>query len=94
MQYKLMNEYGVDWPLWTDDRLCDPGQPDLPPRTVSAVHAWAEQFNAQYSPDRGWPDSTIAGEHEAQALRLETIISNTLPDGDIVTLQYWETAHR
>ena len=42
--YRLMNDYGADWPFWQDDGLSPTGTPALPPDVSDAALAWAAEF--------------------------------------------------
>lgn len=94
MQYHLMNEYGVDWPLWNEDGLCTPGQPELPEALVAEVRNWAAFFNENYSPEAGWPTEVSARQHTRRAGQLKDAIARVLPVTDSITLGLWETNRR
>jgi hypothetical protein len=90
VHYRLMDEYGVAWPLWSDDGLCPDGTPDLPQPVADAVRAWAAVFDAGFHRDTGWRDPAVGRAHARQARRLEELVRRALPAGDSCTSQYWE----
>ncbi|MFD2340485.1 hypothetical protein ACFSM7_09135 [Clavibacter michiganensis subsp. tessellarius] len=94
VHYRLMDEYGVDRPLWGDDGLCPDGTPELPPHVEEAVRAWAAVFQEGFEWDRGWRDRAVAREHAAQGERLLAILERVLGPEDTVELVYWETDRR
>lgn len=94
MRYRLMNEYGVDRPLWGDGGLCPDGTPELPPRVEAAVREWAAVFQEGFRWERGWRDRSVARDHAAQAERLLAILERVLAPDDTVELLYWETDRR
>lgn len=94
MHYRLMDEYGVDRPLWGDDGPCPDGTPELPPHVEEAVRAWAAVFQEGFEWDRGWRDRAVAREHAAQGERLLAILERVLGPQDTVELVYWETDRR
>lgn len=94
MQYRLMNEYGVDWPFWDEDGQCAVGVPRLPLALATEVSAWAAEFNDHYGVDAGWPTERAARVHERQAHRLLRLVERALPEGDTVVLGLWETNRR
>ncbi|WP_181439714.1 hypothetical protein [Curtobacterium sp. MCBD17_028] len=49
MEYRLMNEYTVDWPIWRDDGGAPEGEPELSQRLAAQVRDWAATFNELYS---------------------------------------------
>lgn len=94
MQYRLMNEYGVDWPLWDEEGHCTPDNPAMPDSLAVEVRAWAPSFNENYSPEAGWPTEIDARTHERKAHQLARAIARVLSGDDSVTLGYWETGRR
>lgn len=94
VRYRLMNEYGVDWPLWHDDGLCDAGTPSFSPRLEREILEWARDFNENYGIETGWPTEVAARSHERQGRRLLLLVERELPKGDDVVLGYWETNKR
>jgi hypothetical protein len=70
VHYRLMNDYGVDWPFWTGDGLAPEGRPTLSDRLRAEVLAWATSFNDSYSWEAGWPTEAAARNHERQAHRI------------------------
>ncbi|WIB59792.1 hypothetical protein DEJ13_15315 [Curtobacterium sp. MCLR17_007] len=68
MRYGLMNEYGVDWPFWSEDGPCNQGRPSLSTRLVDEGLAWAADFNANYSVDAGWPTEAASAHTSAKAV--------------------------
>ncbi|MBA8817500.1 hypothetical protein FHX48_002605 [Microbacterium halimionae] len=93
MQYKLMNASGASWPFWAEDGVCGYGDPVLPPELEAEVTKWVAQFEQHFDDDEGWPDKATAIAHRAEGERLLLAIDDVLP-ADIITLDYWETAHR
>lgn len=94
VDYRLMNDYGVDWPLWRPDGLCREGDLDLTPGLADSVRAWAADFKASYSHETGWPDESSAERAHRQARRLVEVIERELPSQDSITLHFWESAFR
>lgn len=91
MHYRLMNEWGVDWPPWAEDGLCPPGTPALSEAVTNVVLAWTADFSANYSMEWGWLTERAARGHERQAHRLLELIERDLGPEDDVELHYWET---
>lgn len=94
MRYGLMNEYTVDWPFWDEDGHCREGTPNLSPKLVAEVRAWASEFNTSYDVEAGWPTESAARSHERQGHRLLRLVAGELSTDDDVVLDYWETNRR
>lgn len=94
VRYCLMNEYGVDWPFWSEDGPCDRGVPSLPTPLIVEVLAWADDFNTNYSVEAGWPTEAAARSHERQGRRLLQQVRRDLEPEHEVVLDYWETNRR
>ena len=92
--YRLMNDYGADWPFWQDDGLSPTDTPALPPDVSDAALAWAAEFQAHYSYESGWPTEAAARKHERQGRNLLKLVERTLTLEDSVQLDYWETNWR
>jgi hypothetical protein len=90
VQYRLMNDYGVDWPLWWEGGVPD-GEPPLPPRLTADIRRWAATFNSLYSYKTGWPDARTGREQRVEGERLAAAIARELSPDDSIELQYWET---
>ena len=91
MEYKLMNDYDVDWPVWADEGAAAALELELPRRLTTEVRAWAKRFNDLYSYETGWPDARTGRENEAEGKRLVEAIRRELNSGDSIVLRYWET---
>jgi hypothetical protein len=91
MHYRLMNEYGVDRPLWGDEGLCPDGTPKLPPGVEASVLEWADVFQEGFHWERGWRDPAVAREHAAQGERLLATLERVLAPDDTVELVHGET---
>lgn len=89
-----MNDYGADWPFWTEDGLSPTGTPTLSPNVSDAALAWAAEFHAHYSYESGWPTEVAARKHERQGHSLLRLVERELAPGDSVELRYWETNRR
>jgi len=94
VHYRLMNEYGVDRPLWGDEGLCRDGEPELPPRVEAAIREWAAVFQQGFQWDRGWRVRDVAREHAAQGERLLAILERVLGPEDTIELVYGEADRR
>jgi hypothetical protein len=94
VRYGLMNEYGVDWPFWSEDGPYNQGVPSLPPRLIDEVLAWTNDFNTNYSVEAGWPTEVAARSHERQGRRLLQLVRRELEPEDEVVFDYWETNRR
>lgn len=92
MNIRLMNDYTVDRPLWSDLGLSDDGQPALPQALEVELRAWAADFNAHFSWDTGWPSAQMEHDHRAEGERLFAALRVALPD-EHVTFSYWESNH-
>ena len=84
-----MNDYGVDWPFWTDGGLSPTGQPALSDRLNAEVLAWTADFNDGNSWEAGWPTEAAARIHERQSHRLLQAVKRELAPEDDVSLHYW-----
>ncbi|MGH3588376.1 MAG: hypothetical protein ACRDQ0_18890 [Pseudonocardia sp.] len=90
---RLMNEYGVDWPLWPK------GASELPAAVDEAVdaalaarlRAWAETFDQHFHYEHGWDDARMAAAHRAEGEALRDALAAVLPTPWQVELDYWET---
>ena len=68
---RLMNEYGVDLPLWSDVDLVDrTSEPHISIELEAALRAWAAVFCEYFSDGirpgtgkPGWTDPVVAGPH-------------------------------
>jgi hypothetical protein len=86
MRYRLMNDYSVDWPLWGDEELMPYGKPELPPRLVAEIRAWADEFEEFCLPMEGWPDAKTGRLHWEEGERLAAAIRRELGPDD--SLEY------
>ncbi|WIB63201.1 MULTISPECIES: hypothetical protein [unclassified Curtobacterium] len=93
MEYRLMNEYTVDWPLWRDDGGAPEGEPELSERLAAQVRDWAATFNELYSYKTGWPDARTCQAQRAEGEHLAAAIARELGPDDSIELDFWETAH-
>lgn len=99
---KLMNEYSVDWPIWTSDIGKNEYQQHLTPRLQDRLAAWAANFNANFhtclfQPDgwEGWQTEEQEKEHWREGRDLEQQLQEQLSEGDpsvdwVVYLHLWE----
>ncbi|QCR43392.1 hypothetical protein C1N91_07380 [Curtobacterium sp. SGAir0471] len=94
MRYRLMNEYGVGWPLWDDDGPCPEGTPTLSPGVTAEVRAWTRDFDEHFDVESGWPTESAARSHERRGRLLLELVARELEPADDVVLEYWETNRR
>ena len=99
---KLMNEYSVDWPIWT----CDIGKADyqqfLSPHLKDRLVAWAANFNSNFHTClfqkdgwEGWKTKDEEQRHWVEGRELELAPQEQLSAGDScvdwdVYLSLWE----
>ena len=99
---KLMNEYSVDWPIWT----CDLGKADYQQHLSSPLQnrlaAWAANFNTNFHTClfqqdgwEGWKTKEEEKQHWKEGRELEQMLQeqlsagNSLVDWDVY-LSLWE----
>jgi hypothetical protein len=92
--YTLGNDYGITWPIWSDEGQVPFGTPSFSANLQREVIAWAAEFNDNYLPEAGWPTEKAARTHHRQGERLRLLIERELAEGDAVILRYWETNRR
>jgi len=90
---KLMNDYSVDWPVWTHfdpdaDAAVDAAVDEA---LAERLRAWVDVFNEHYHHERGWDDPRVAADHRAEGEALRDALAAVLPDPLRVRLDYWET---
>jgi L-alanine-DL-glutamate epimerase-like enolase superfamily enzyme len=91
IRVKLMNEYGVDFPLWIDG-FSEGEAPfsDLPEAVRERLRAWARGFDENFNAFEGWASTASREAHVREARTLLSIVRDALgPDAD-VTLDLWE----
>jgi hypothetical protein len=88
---KLMNDYGVDWPLWGRDGLAYEGEWLISPELSTRLKAWAANFNAHFHYERGWDGTAKCQEHRTEGISLHQLLSDELGQDFDVTVDLWET---
>lgn len=89
---RLMNEYGVDFPIWARRADDDYSIDDLlSADTAQQLRRWAADFDAHYSFETGWPDQESLRRHRATGQRLAERLRSELGPGFVVELDFWET---
>lgn len=90
---RLMNEYGVRWPLWGKPNGYEyqVGDLSLSPSLTRDIQAWTSGFLEHFDENRGWPTSTQAEAHFDEGHRLAAYLQGELGEGYRVTLDLWET---
>lgn len=90
-QVKLMNEYGVDFPLWVDGFSAGEAPfADLPDDLRDRLRAWARGFDENFNAFEGWGSSESREAHVREAQLLLAAVRDALgPDVDVV-LDLWE----
>ncbi len=93
MHYKMMEEYGVDWPFWnlSDSEnehpyLCeeeDPPLPHLPEELALRIRRWTRQFNDEYIVASGWPTEQMGREHAEEGRKLYAEVVAALPEDTV-----------
>lgn len=96
MRYKLMNDYGADWPFWGGIEgfgLCADDDPVLPSDLTEELRAWAAEFNRLFDYRYGWRNEATAYAHQIEGDRLYRAVCAALPN-DTVTFDCWEMSYR
>lgn len=93
---RLMNEYGVRWPLWgdMDNYPYELGVLPLSDRLTADLLSWAESFQEQYDHEHGWPSGVIAEAHFDEGHRLAAALQGELGAAFVVEIGLWETNRR
>ncbi|WP_187976701.1 tautomerase family protein [Mycetocola sp. JXN-3] len=90
---RLMNEYGVGWPLWGPDGLTtEEDFPQLSPTLRARLKAWAEEFNTHFDHEHGWRTRPELREtHAAEGGLLTLHLTEELGARYGVQLDLWES---
>lgn len=90
-QVKLMNEYGVDFPLWVDGLSAGEAPfENLPEDLRSRLRSWARAFDENFNAFTGWGSTESKDTHVREAQLLLAAVRDALgPDCDVV-LDLWE----
>lgn len=92
---RVINEYGVNWPLWGDMENYPYQLGVLPMSDQLTVDllAWAANFNERYDHELGWPSEAVAEAHFDEGHRLAAALQGELGSTFVVELGLWETNH-
>lgn len=90
---KLMNEYAVDLPLWSDTGLVAPGELPISRPLDRRLRRWAARFQDHFDAATGWdlPDAEV-GAHAREGLALADALTRELGPRFRVVLHLWETS--
>lgn len=88
---KLMNDYGVDLPLWASGGLADDGTFPITEELRERLTGWAATFNEHFDYETGWDDERLRRAHRAEGLALHRRLIDELGQGYEVSLDLWES---
>ena len=54
LSLRLMVEYGVDWPLWSDDGPMEPWELGLSANLTERLRSWQKLWETRHRYDKGW----------------------------------------
>ncbi|TXL57877.1 hypothetical protein [Aeromicrobium terrae] len=86
---QLMNEYGVEWPLWEDEHTSPDDYPQLTSSLVDELRAWAKAFLEHFDWKTGWPTDFDSEYHRLEGRRLAERLRSELGDDFVVTFDDW-----
>lgn len=87
---KVMSEYGIDWPLWSDqDGLLAPDAFSLSSALAADLRAWQDHFEREFHWDRGWRTSEAEARYAKDAPELLHRLRRELGSAVHVTLDAW-----
>lgn len=87
---RLMNEYTVEWPLWTTGGLTREGELPVSELLAQELKAWARTFDEHYHWESGWDRQEVAEAHAKEAVRLRRALQADLGPQYEITLDLWE----
>ncbi|WP_052466550.1 DUF402 domain-containing protein [Mobilicoccus massiliensis] len=82
----LTTATGWESPLWFDGRPVEPEEVDLPGELADHLRDWADRWNRDFDPDRGWLPRAGIGDYEALGRWLGRRVKDEV-GGLAVTLQ-------
>lgn len=92
---KLMNEYCVDFPVWSAVGDTLGGRLPLSAELDARLRAWAAFFNAHHDWQTGWDvDRAEVQAHATEGRALQEALARELGTGYSVTLDLWEVPRR
>lgn len=90
VRVRLMNEYGVPWPLWVAGGAAADDALAVPEQLARELRAWARVFHEHHHWQDGWDDPVLAGAHAREAVRLHRALQVELGPELEVVLELWE----